>query len=137
MIKLSKNIEWLRPFVNSVAHMVPLDKLKSIKGYRVQKNMEENQDGSLIKYGGKYFMTIRIQNVPKPPKDMHYKNIRYANLLDTLAHELAHLVHWEHTAEHFRLQAQILLQFSYLLDKVGIEDTSFRWNKKINEGRNC
>jgi len=50
-------------------------------------------------------------------------------VLITLAHELAHLKHWEHTPEHFKLQTQILARFAKVLKDLGIKDTYQRINK--------
>src|SRR5271157_1110437 len=99
-MKYTKNVLWLEPFVESVEHLIPMEKIKVIRGYRVAKGLDEQTYGSTVtnKYGPtRHVISIRLEDLVTPRK---HKNSRVATVLDTLAHELSHVVNWEHTPEH-------------------------------------
>jgi len=58
-MKLSKNIEWLRPFIEASSSIVNLDKIKAIKGYKLPKGVEAESDGCTHNVNNKYTVTIR------------------------------------------------------------------------------
>lgn len=125
-IKYTKNVLWLKPFVESAKDLVPLERLYGIKGYKVSKHLEETTYGSLTQYGRekRLHMAIRIMEIKKKPKTKRkeHKKGRCETILLTLAHELAHLVHWEHVPEHFELQGRLVVKFYSVLKKSGIKD---------------
>ena len=123
-MKYTKNVLWLQPFVESVEHLLPEHRIKIIRGYHVAKGLEEQTFGSTIKEGRKCSINIRLKDLVTKRK---HSNSRIATVLDTLAHELSHVAHWEHTPEHFLLQAKILVKFARVLKKLNVKDTSLRW----------
>ena len=131
-IKFSKNTEWLAPFIAAASRYVPIEKLRKVHGFRVAKGLEEQVDGSILKWHGKFSINLRMQNLKDGKK---YQNVRYEALLVVLAHELAHMLEWEHTSEHFRLMSKIMLRFHRVIRKMSIKDTSLTWDKrfKINK----
>lgn len=127
--KFSKSLEWMVPFVYSVEHLVPLHKLKAIRGYSVKNGKEEQAYGSIIRRSRYYTINLKttineVKNVKRKPKPEFV-----ARSLEVLAHELSHLVVWEHTSEHFALQAIILYEFAKVLKSLQIEDTYIRINE--------
>ena len=124
----SKNMLWLKPFVESVKDLIPIERIIRIRDYRVRKGLESRSYGSRLIYGNKFSLNIEPEVWNKETKS--YVGATYQIILDTLAHELAHTVHNEHTAKHFRLQARILLRFSRILKDNGILDHSLRWRRK-------
>ena len=130
-IKYSKDLEWLKPFVEHYKHSVPLHKIKSIKSYRVKKGLTERSYGSTIKEGGKYSINLRIYLWNRTSREYRYETI--AIILDTLAHELAHVkqkgkAFGKHDHKHLNNQAWFLVGFSYILKVLGIKDTSMGFN---------
>jgi hypothetical protein len=125
-IRYTKNVLWLKPFVEASTSLVPLDKLKSIMGYKVKKGLSENSFGCLTKYEGerKFRMSIRVHKYEKleTSNKKEHKKVRCETILLTLAHELAHLEHWEHTPEHFKLQGELIIKFYEVLKESGIKD---------------
>jgi hypothetical protein len=122
-IKYSRDLIWLKPFVEAlnISDILPLEKLKSIKGYRVTKGLDSQSYGSIITSNKrKYSINLETQIYSK--KSQEYKDKSCEEILLTLAHELAHLVHWEHTPGHFRLEASILYYFSYTLQDLDINN---------------
>lgn len=118
---------WLRPYINSVAHLIPLDRLDMVKGYKVLKNKEINQHGQIIMdlKTKRFVITLRTMKYSKA--DRVYKNEYITTVLETCAHELAHMVHWEHTPAHWKLQATIQTEFGHVMEKLGVEDTQVRF----------
>jgi len=124
-IKYTKNVLWLKPFVECSSKLIPLNKITNIRGYKVRKGCEELAYGSTIYKKGKYSINIKTHNLVGYSK---YSGSSISIILDTLAHELAHVkTGFEHTPEHYELTARIALKFSQILYKNGIIDTSKRF----------
>lgn len=70
-----------------------LSKNKSFYGQMTNKETYEDKKLIRIEY-----MVIRI-NI----KDMAKDNKNLMFLIDTIAHEIAHFIHWEHNTEHTKL----------------------------------
>lgn len=130
-IQYSKDLEWLVDFVESVRTIVPLQKLKSIKSYKVKKGLTEQSYGSVIKDNDIYSINLRVYTYSHNFKQ--YKPETIAIVLDTLAHELSHVKQSnkdfaKHDYKHFKIQALILRRFSDILKKLNIDDTSKGFN---------
>jgi hypothetical protein len=119
MTKFFNNVKWLEPFFNSAKGLVPLEKVKYVKGYKVVDKNARNFGGLLRKNYKSYNITLKIF-------DANDREEFIAVILDTLAHELAHVVHWEHTPDHLKLQAKILVRFATVAKQLDIEDTYHR-----------
>lgn len=116
MTILDKRLIWIQPYLKAIANDVNFSKLKAIKGYYVVNKMPL-QDGQTICHRGKYTVTIKLNrgNFDEP-------NFIY-EFLHTLAHELAHLKHFNHSAEHMKLTAKLFGKFATVLKKEGIKNT--------------
>lgn len=126
-IKYSKDLEWLKPFVDSAHKLVNLDAIKSIRSYKVKAGLKEQTYGSIIKtVNGE--CRININPYVWNKKKKKYIGETMSVVLDTLAHELSHIKHFNHNYKHFRTQSLILLKFSGIIKKLKIEDTSKRFN---------
>jgi len=124
--KYTKNVKWVKPFIDGISHLVPVEKLDYIRGYKIRKDFEAAQYGQLTKYSnGRQVLTIKVMDYDKKKKK--YVNGYIGNILETLAHETAHLMHWEHTIDHYKLQATIQLAFADIMEKLEIEDTDVRF----------
>lgn len=128
-IKYSKNVLWLKPFVSLTKNLVPLNKVKSIKGYKVKKGCLERAYGSTVRDSeGKYSVNLKIYDLKE--NKQKYKGSMVSTILDTLAHELAHTkTGFDHTPEHYELTCRIALKFSKILEKNGIMDTTMRYRE--------
>jgi hypothetical protein len=130
----SKNMLWLKPFVDSASKHVDLSKIKAIKSYKVGKALNIRQYGSNIRSNGTY--TINILTHKWNNKKKRYSIETIAMILDTLAHELSHATQkgdnfGKHDYKHFKKQALILLRFSYILKQMRILDTSKAFNNLL------
>lgn len=125
-IKYNKKVEWLRPFVESAKDLIPLKQIINVSGYRVKRGQVEQSYGSTVRLSkNKYSINIKIYDLTVDGKN--YKGSHIYMILDTLAHELAHVkAGFDHTPEHYELTARIALKFSHILEENGIIDTSMR-----------
>jgi hypothetical protein len=123
---ISKELRWLRPFLQEVSHMIPLDRLKRISARRPHREFSKAQRChgiiSHYKWEDSYKITIYLCFIDidkiDPPKFV----MRPYSTIDTLcfmAHELAHMVHWEHTPDHKILENQIIQIFMQKLKTMG------------------
>lgn len=125
-IKYTKNISWVKPFVESVKDLIPIKNITHVRGYQIKYNLNEVTQASTIVNNTTNDITINllVKSYNKTKKLYKCHLIHY--ILDCLAHELAHTVEWEHTSKHYKIQARIMLRFSTVIKKLGIKDTS--WN---------
>jgi len=127
-IKYSKNVLWLKPFVEATKNLVDLSKIRSIRGYRVPVNRNPACDGVTNYYSEKnHRISIRIWEAPE---DKHLRS-RYEDILITLGHEISHIVHWEHNSDHFKLLGQLMVRFARIIKKENIIDTSARFSSEL------
>jgi hypothetical protein len=120
-IKFSKDIEYLKDMVLFVKDLVPLEKLAEIKTRQQDKKKYSRSYAMIYQYkkGNRNTYTIYLR-----PKIFEIKRVRpnlftqtkltrrhYGGFLDDLAHELAHLVYWEHNLDHLELTSKIMRKF--------------------------
>lgn len=124
IVKYQQQVAWLEPFVKVSRGLVPLHKLRQVRGYRIPLGKREFTDGTCLTTNFKCFH-INVKT--------HYQNMQHAgnnrlyadshtplpiyDVLNTLAHELAHLKEWDHTPAHWRLENRILRRFIRILEK--------------------
>jgi hypothetical protein len=120
-MKISKNMEWSRPYLDAVhAHV----KVSSIKGYVVPPGKEVQTLGVCHKRRTKHAISIALNE--NSAFNTVSKPVRLEDVLFVLAHELAHTVEWDHTPEHLRVTANLLETFAIVSEKLGVKDTSLR-----------
>jgi len=120
-MKFLKNTEFLEPYVKSASRIVNLNKLVSIRAYRVPLSQTAQTDGLCYPLNnGKYKISLRLW--AKNERKTRHVGIPWADALYFLAHELAHLGEWGHTPEHYALQARILKAFSRVAKRYDIVD---------------
>jgi hypothetical protein len=133
-IKYSKNVLWLKPFVDAVKNLVTLDKIRNIKGYRVALDKDPMCDARTTKWYGKRKKTITIR-IWESDGEKHLR-ARYEFILESLCHELAHIdiePFEGHTPEHYKMKCRIALRFANVLKKEGIKDYSLRFSPKVEQ----
>lgn len=136
MIKYTKNVAWLEDYVNSVSDLVPIEQIKRVVGYKVKLGLKENQE-ALIRVannrGTKFIISLKLYEQGIHKNKLKHIPLTYSYILDGLAHELAHLLQWEHCSDHLKLQAKILKKFSTIVKKKDIDDTSKPFVDIINQ----
>lgn len=124
-MQINRRAKWLVPFIAEASVLLPkLRKLDSI-------TIEEPDRGTIkptfmgITYqdwGGRYRIILRSHRVlvmRREPLKTKLENYTVIEMLECLAHELAHLRHWKHTPEHKLLECQIKTIFMYRLKRLG------------------
>ena len=118
MMKINKNMEWCRPFLNSAKDLIDFEQIAHVRGYIVPFNKIPRQEASITKLkNGKFIIAIRL-NRAKGDRKTHYSRIFLPDVLDSIAHELSHATNWEHDASHMKLQYRIMQRFSNVVQKI-------------------
>lgn len=116
---ISKDLEWTRDYIESVQNLVPnlkyLTRITSIHG---RKDIQLGCFGQLWKYKNNHYRMSLYVNFYSFKKKTYLSSIE---ILSNLAHELAHLSHWNHTAEHKILESTITIIFMTKLKADGYE----------------
>jgi hypothetical protein len=131
-IYFTPSVKWLEPFIESVSSLIPLERLKRVIGYKVRARLSTTQQAQIIKHlpNGIIVITLRIAKW-NHTTNKHEKEC-IGTILEALAHELSHVLFWEHTPEHFELQSKIQIKFAKVLKKQGITDTGIPYKEKKN-----
>lgn len=121
MAKLAivKELEWMRDYISSVTHILPhIKQLKRISSKKGNKERFQHCHGLITYFDKKsYRMTLYVTwHDTIKDKIVPYSTI---DLLKYLAHELAHLEHWDHTPDHTSLEAIITGIFMVKLKEAG------------------
>lgn len=130
-MKIVKSLEWVRDYINIVSHLLPrIKELKKISSRKANKTYFQRFHGLITYYDKKSFritLYITYHDVIKG-KIASYSKI---DILQYLAHELAHLEHWDHSPQHKQLECVILSVFMTKLQQDGYisEEDEFK-NKK-------
>lgn len=120
-MRIHKNVSFILPYLKSARKLVPLERLDTIKGYKVDLYKSERSYGSIVTNGSRANINLLITN--NYVLENKQRPIFLMVILDSLAHELAHLVHWKHTPDHMMLQVKILRNFVRVMKKNGVKDT--------------
>ncbi len=142
-VKIAEKLLWLEEYVTLAQTVVPkIKKLKSIKLLSPQEKKINRIHGQLVKYPeGHYVMSLYLESnhikrlYPKPIlKTYIYSKV---DILSTLAHELAHLEHWDHTPQHKMLEAKLTMLFMAKLAENGYisEENEYSNRRTINDSK--
>lgn len=130
-MKLSRNMEWSLPFLEAAADLVPLHTVSVVRGYSVPVGKEPTTEGAITHYtDGSITITVMLTGYTVSKDTGERMGASFEVALLTLAHELAHLVHWEHTPEHLLLTARLLQRFARVARQEGVQDTSRRLKRR-------
>lgn len=114
-----KKLEWMRDYVESVAHLLPkIKQLKKISSKTGNKERYQHCHGLITYFDKKSFritLYVTFHDILLD-KIVEYSTI---DLLQYLAHELAHLEHWDHTPSHKQLECIIMGIFMTKLAQEG------------------
>lgn len=119
-IKVSNDLAWLLPFIRELYHHSPdiVGKIKEIRSYKVSLEKEIQNLGSSRRIG-KYYSIWLLSHWNCKGR---YVKRYMGSILEVLAHELAHLVCWEHTGTHFIAQAYFIYVFGRVMEKLKIKN---------------
>jgi hypothetical protein len=108
MIKLSKNIEWIRSCLEDVTDIVDFSKITEIKGIpKTRPDRLERHLGLCIPRGKKLEIQVWLsyqskhKSLGKLKCSLKYEPLSKIDILEIVAHELAHTnTDWLHTTKH-------------------------------------
>jgi hypothetical protein len=114
-----KKLEWVRSYVEVVSHLLPkIKQLKKISSKTGNRERFQHCHGLITYFDKKSFRITLYVTWHDTVKDkiVDYSTI---DLLQYLAHELAHLEHWDHTPSHKHLECVIMSAFMTKLAQDG------------------
>lgn len=128
----SSDLEWMRPYVKKVNHIVPVQKIEKVISFKPRKDrvqhghaghtIESWLEGRPPKKKKRIYITINLYfwklESLKPVK-RKLSPFSKIDLLESLAHELAHAVDFDHTTRHKKLEAKMKSMFMTMLEKEG------------------
>ena len=118
-MKIVKELEWVREYISSASHLLPkIKQLKKISSRRGSREYFQHFHGLITYFDKKSFrITLYITyHDTLADKIVNYSTI---DILQYLAHELAHLEHWDHTPHHKHLECVIMGIFMTKLAQAG------------------
>jgi len=129
-IDIDKDLEWLAPYIMEAKRAgVPIWRIEKIVGYYVPLDKVENQHAAIIKDGNKKatITILKKRQVYSSDNGVAYasgyedahKKYHFEFTLNSLAHELSHIVYWEHNADRFIEEARLFKRFASLSKRLG------------------
>jgi hypothetical protein len=125
MTTFSEELEWLEEYLILAKTVIP--KIRRLKAVKIISPREGNLCriyGALThRSDGNYSMSlyVRYNSIVriKPKVVFKRKVFSKVDILGTFAHELAHLMHWDHTPQHKMLEAKLTILFMAKLAESG------------------
>lgn len=128
-VNISKELEWFRPYLKKVEHLVPIHRLEKIVALRPSIKRVHHAHARLVEVKGqgnskldRVYISMNlhyIKTLGLKPVKRKVEPFSKIDLLEHLAHELAHLVDFDHTPKHKKLESKIASIFMTLLQKSG------------------
>ena len=114
-----KELEWMRDYIDNVSHLLPkIKQLKKISSKKGNKERWQHCHGLITYFDNKSFRITLYLTYHDILTDK-IKNYSTIDLLQYLAHELAHLEHWDHTPQHKQLECILMGIFMIRLSNEG------------------
>ena len=114
-----KELEWMRDYIDNVSHLLPkIKQLKKISSKKGNKERWQHCHGLITYFDNKSFRITLYLTYHDILTDK-IENYSTIDLLQYLAHELAHLEHWDHTPQHKQLECILMGIFMIRLSNEG------------------
>ena len=133
-VRLDDCLSWLEPYIRVANRLGYLkgafnDRLKEVRGYYVSKRGIERQQAGCTKTRGRCVITIlkKTQTYSKSKQGKFRvdgwldadEEYMFEQTLDNLAHEIAHIQHWDHSPERHIAEKKLQLAFAKEAKKQG------------------
>lgn len=120
-MNISKELEWLRPYIEASCKLVPVLNLKKVIALHPNEKRINRCQAQITKEGSTYYVClyVAIYKLDKLPSTRVLAYYTKIDLLCNLAHELAHLTHWLHTCDHKILEARLIILYMRMLSREG------------------
>jgi hypothetical protein len=136
----NKRAQWLEPFFEDARNILPKSKMKRIRAIRLLNPPSgyTRTAGQLTydMFDNSYTLFIHtgVRRLQKPgTKRFTFVKFETSELLETFAHELAHLVYEDHTPSHNKLTYRLARRFMTILTHMGYESNEAEAKKKFWE----
>lgn len=135
---ISKSLEWMRPYIEDARKLVPeIRLLKSVVARRPKPTHKEVQRIHAIIHAHRNgTFSIGLMLTRKSLKSINPVKFKISNqtkidMLDHLAHELAHLRYWDHSPHRKILEAKLSILFMKRLSKSGYISEEVEFNRTL------
>lgn len=129
-ICIDDELSWLSPYITRAQSLgVPVWRIRKIMGYSVPKGKQERQWGATVKDANKKVTITLLKYVQqwRTRRDGKFEVQRWRDAskhyfeetLDVFAHELSHLLVWEHTADRYVAEKKLQASFARLAKQRG------------------
>ncbi len=124
-MKIGKKIQWLRPYLDAAAsYILAFPKLVGVSTKEPPMNQIATSEAVALcdESTGLYNIVLRtsyISYIKLRPLKRERKYYTKIYFLCNLAHELAHLDHWDHSPDHKLLEAKLTIVFMEILKSQG------------------
>lgn len=124
---VAERYKWMKPYFRASKALVSKHRLAKVKSLRTigikdDQNthaiarLTDNGDGTFAITICAYFRRVIVKGKKKIFTYSWWSRI---DLLSHLAHEVAHLVHWDHTADHKALESDLMSLYMEMLKDSG------------------
>ena len=141
--KYHKSTAWLAPFIDSVKHLVPVNRISFVKSVKYPLHKREGIEGYCWSRdeGKTYIIGIMIYSQRMESGELFcrdggkkalslnpvgFTHRMAMNILTDLAHELAHIPYYfedvDHSINHWKLEQKIATVFGKILQKCPTKD---------------
>lgn len=116
-------LQWLEPYYERVKHKLGNNNLTRVYAVPLQQDKVSRFLGKCSTYDDKnyeiclyteYWMIQKLY-----PLVRVRRRLTTMDILHSFAHELSHMVHWDHTPERMKLECRIMMMFMTQLKKDG------------------
>lgn len=140
-MKIHKKLSWLKEYIELAKPIIPeIRNIYFVREIFHQKNKLQKIHASLTYefIFGSYVLSLytRFKRQAKKPRLAKEEEYSKIELLENLAHELAHLKHWEHTPEHKVLESKLSILFMERLLESGYISAEEEYRDKRAGKRN-
>lgn len=125
-IQIAKKVAWVAPYLECAKHLYPSERLLKITCRSMNKKTTQVAVATTTTEDNNKTFRIHLLlsrqgcKVLKNGKTkMSFRRFTKLEILAHLAHELAHMIHWDHTVERQILESRIIIEFMYQLSREG------------------
>ena len=131
-IEIDDDLCYLAPYLMASKKIgIPIWRISKLHGYSVPIDKMEQQQAAIIKDANKKVVItiLKKRQIMKKTKgkievcgyDDADTGFHFENTLDSFAHELAHVLNWQHNQDRFILEKKLQLAFARLAKKRGYQ----------------
>jgi len=120
---ISENLRWIEPFLVEVKYLLPnFDKIRKIVTQKPRINLVQRSYAQTHAQKDGYTIVIfshKREQIKSNSLKFKFKQYSKISILESLAHELTHTSHWDHTPERVVMESFIMMIFADILKSNG------------------